>query len=89
MAKLTFAALRATSHSEAEALRDRRVELEGYKRCPENNFHRSHSLLLAGATLIAHAVGNSELAKGFEAKLITAGGLTEPLEGEANTPAAL
>ncbi|MEU6497570.1 hypothetical protein ABZ890_45695 [Streptomyces sp. NPDC046984] len=85
MAKLTFGALREMSHSEAEGLRGKRVELEGRKRCPDGDFHRIRSLLLAGATLTAHAVRNSELAKGFEAKFITGGGLTEPLVDEAKT----
>ncbi|MGW4608693.1 hypothetical protein ACWENS_36395 [Streptomyces sp. NPDC004532] len=85
MAKLTFAALRETSHSNAEVLRGNPVELEGYKRCPDNDFHRIRLLLLAGATFTAHALHDSELTEGFEAKLITAGGLPEPLGDEAKT----
>ncbi|MGW5063895.1 hypothetical protein ACWEQ2_42655 [Streptomyces sp. NPDC004096] len=83
--KLTFAALREMSHGEAEGLGDKRVELEGYKRGPDNDFHRIRSLLLAGATFTAHALHHSELAEGFEAKLITAGGQPEPLGDEAQT----
>ncbi|MFD8035151.1 hypothetical protein ACFV3F_41770 [Streptomyces sp. NPDC059717] len=85
MAKLTFGSLREMCHSEAESLRGMRVELEGCKRRPDSDFHRIRSLLLVGATLTAHAVRNSELAKGFEATLIIARGLTEPLGDEAKT----